>query len=248
MSGDYSHNFTSVSQPNVYYNSNGQQQNVALRQALGHEVTQAQHQQPPVTNTSQLTAQESDNYFKVPAVIPRLTSVDDFSQPSIDAVIANVSSANSLIDAFEDKNTSSAVDSTVTGNSPQSPNDLASVEPMAKKAKMTPNKPATKQFKKVAKKTGMQNEEINDVNAVTKNSLNLHPNPAITESIIEQVVRSVNEYMVLEEDVKTGIMIYMENIVDNLVKETGRAANLRKSKYVQDKDVEFVLRSKFYSK
>jgi histone H3/H4 len=64
----------------------------------------------------------------------------------------------------------------------------------------------------------------------------------ITEDLLEQAAHSVNQSVILEEDVKQGIIMYMEEFVDKLVAETGRATNLRKSKLIQAKDVDYALR------
>lgn len=76
-------------------------------------------------------------------------------------------------------------------------------------------------------------------------SMNGHFRPIITKEILEKTAKSISDTLTLEEDAKTGVMMYINNFVSQLIEETGRAANLRKSKQIQNKDLEFALRTKF---
>ena len=79
---------------------------------------------------------------------------------------------------------------------------------------------------------------------VVKPSARLLATPIITSEHIEKAAKSVSTTLVLEDDVKAGIMLYLEGFVDELIKDTAHAAKLRKSSKVTSKDVDFALRSK----
>ncbi|CAD5215702.1 unnamed protein product [Bursaphelenchus okinawaensis] len=66
--------------------------------------------------------------------------------------------------------------------------------------------------------------------------------PVISKPILDNVAKAVDSSMVLEPDVKSGIVMYMESLVDDLIKETAKAATVRKSTEVKAKDIDFVLR------
>lgn len=110
---------------------------------------------------------------------------------------------------------------------------------VGKQVKSKPKKVATKS---IANKTILTGSDFN--NEETTNGT-LSAKPLITKDILEQAARSISQNLTLEEDAKTGVMMYMERFVTRLINETGRAANIRKSKQVQTKDIEFALRTKF---
>jgi histone H3/H4 len=66
----------------------------------------------------------------------------------------------------------------------------------------------------------------------------------ITKEILEQTAKSVSQTLTLEEEAKAGVILYMEQFINRLVHDTGRATNLRKSKMIQNKDVEYALKFK----
>lgn len=129
----------------------------------------------------------------------------------------------------------------------------------AKKAKITPkpgkttnssaSKPKSKAkkapIKTIAAKTisTIGQEYGNDETINGHHSTN--SKPLITKEILEQTAKSISQTLTLEEEAKAGVILYMEQFINQLVHETGRATNLRKSKMIQQKDVEYALKTKF---
>lgn len=68
--------------------------------------------------------------------------------------------------------------------------------------------------------------------------------PVITKEVLDRTAKSISQNLTMEEEAKAGIMLYMEQFVNKLVQETGRATNLRKSSKVQHKDVDYALRTR----
>ncbi|KAI6217853.1 hypothetical protein M3Y99_01746500 [Aphelenchoides fujianensis] len=73
--------------------------------------------------------------------------------------------------------------------------------------------------------------------------------PLITDAVLKRAVDSLNQKEPhgmrtdFDPEVTAAIKLYMEDFIDRAIRETARATNLRKSKKIQTKDVEFALRS-----
>ncbi|CAD5221650.1 unnamed protein product [Bursaphelenchus xylophilus] len=104
--------------------------------------------------------------------------------------------------------------------------------------KNTPRPPA----KKVGKKDGQMGGGQMDDDKPRSHTLIDRKNAVVTREVLDKVTQAMDPPMVLEENVKSGVMMYMESLVDDLVRETVKAATVRKSNEIKTKDIDFVLR------
>ncbi|KAI6188139.1 hypothetical protein M3Y98_00321900 [Aphelenchoides besseyi] len=240
-----------TSQSNVFYRpplTHEQQPHTAIRQALGHPGSQQQIIMQGMDNST------NRNNFKIPIQQQGSMEVSDFqntnstkSEITSEFIVEQQSSQLSvksveptedhmMTDAFSQNEALAAKKAKTTNSGKGARSFHGGVNKPTKSSKS--KKPANKA---VGMKTGLDHPFEENSKPL---SLNPHSIPVITEDVLEIAAHSISNTLIFEEDVKAGIMIYMENFVDHVVRETGRAASLRKSKQVKSKDVEYALRNK----
>ncbi|KAI6215078.1 hypothetical protein M3Y94_00342600 [Aphelenchoides besseyi] len=245
--------FAVTSQSNVFYrppltHEQQPQPHTAIRQALGHPGSQQQiimqGMDTPANRSNFKMPIQQQGSMEVPDyqnTIPtknEITSEFIVEQQSSQVNVKSVEpTEDHMMSEPFSQNEPSAAKKAKTANSGKGARGFhGGVNKPTKSNKS--KKPANKS---AAMKSGLDHQFEENSKPL---SLNPHPIPVITEDVLEMAAHSISNTLIFEEDVKAGIMIYMENFVDQVIRETGRAAGLRKSKQVKSKDVEYALRNK----
>ncbi|KAI6176904.1 hypothetical protein M3Y97_00849300 [Aphelenchoides bicaudatus] len=249
-------NYVVASQPNVLYRTAiPQQPNSAIRHALENNFQpQIQTSQAPVIIQS-LDGSNGQLVFKVPTSMPRQTSSDsydsnNYAQSSMPSVVEANVSEYAVEHQLQRPNIDDDTPSDLSGSHDESsPIKKAKFTPKSgKSANSSASKPKSKTkkapIKTIANKTiSTFGQEYGNEDAA--NGHNSNAKPVITKEILERTAKAVSQSLTLEDEAKAGIILHMESFVNKLVQETGRATNLRKSKVIQNKDVEYALKTKF---